>query len=74
MARSSKALVGRRKQEIMPTVEDDARMLINKVIRRVINAGGPDYRFPLLSGDEAAALMKVAGILDSKRNLGRKYH
>ena len=74
MARSSKALVGRRKQEIMPTVEDDARMLINKVIRRVINAGGPDYRFPLLSGVEAAALMEVAGILDSKRNLGRKYH
>ena len=43
------------------------------VVKRVRRSGGTDFRFPVLSGDEAAELMRVAVIVDKNGKLAKKY-
>jgi hypothetical protein len=46
---------------------------LDLVVKRVRREGGTDFRFPVLSGDEAAELMRVAGIVDKNGKLAKKY-
>jgi hypothetical protein len=46
---------------------------LDLVVKRVLRSGGTDFRFPVLSGDEAAELMRVAGIVDKNGKLAKKY-
>lgn len=46
---------------------------LDLVVKRVRRSGGTDFRFPVLSGDEAAELMRVAGIVDKNGKLAKKY-
>jgi len=46
---------------------------IGTAVRRVLRAGGSDFRFPALSGAEAAALMQAAGIVNENGKLAKKY-
>ena len=46
---------------------------LDLVVERVRREGGTDFRFPVLSGDEAAELMRVAGIVDKNGKLAKKY-
>lgn len=46
---------------------------INLAVKRVLKAGGSNFSFPPLSGAEAAALMKAAGILTGSGKLAKKY-
>ena len=46
---------------------------LDLVVKRVRREGGTDFRFPVLSGDEAAELMRVAGIVDNNGKLAKKY-
>ena len=45
---------------------------LDLVVKRVRREGGTDFRFPVLSGDEAAELMRVAGIVDKTGKLANK--
>lgn len=56
-----------------PLVSADLQPTIGAVVQRVLKAGGSDFRFPALSGDEAAALMQAAGIVDQHGRLASKY-
>ena len=49
------------------------RPKLDSVIKRVRRSGGTDFRFPVLSGDEAAELMRVAGLVDKNGKLAKKY-
>ena len=51
----------------------DLQRKIGTVVKRVLRAGGSDFRFPTLSGSEAPALMQAAGIVDENGKLGKKY-
>lgn len=46
---------------------------LDLVVKRVRRSGGTDFHFPVLSGDEAAELMRVAGIVDKNGKLAKKY-
>lgn len=46
---------------------------LDSVVKRVRRSGGTDFRFPVLSGDEAAELMRVAGIVNKNGKLAKKY-
>ena len=46
---------------------------LDLVVKRVRRSGGTDFRFPVLSGDEAAELMRVAGIVDKNEKKKKKY-
>jgi hypothetical protein len=46
---------------------------VGSIVRRVLTAGGSDFSFPSLSGAEAAALMKAAGIVTETGKLTKNY-
>ncbi|ATG93430.1 hypothetical protein CQB05_04725 [Paracidovorax citrulli] len=46
---------------------------IGTAVKRVLKAGGSDFRFPALSGTEAAALMQAAGIVNENGKLAKQY-
>ncbi len=55
------------------TVEAVPQPKTGAAVKRVQGAGGSDFRFPALSGAEAAALMKAAGIVDNHGKLTKMY-
>jgi hypothetical protein len=56
-----------------PMVGADLQPAIGSAVKRVLKAGGSDFRFPALSGAEAAALMQAAGIVNQDGKLASKY-
>lgn len=63
----------RRARKRNPLVGKDLQPTLGAAIHRVLEAGGSDFRFPALSGVEAAALMQAAGILNQHGKLASKY-
>lgn len=51
----------------------DLQPAIGSAVKRVLKAGGSDFRFPALTGAEAAALMQAAGIVNQDGKLASKY-
>ena len=46
---------------------------IDAVLDRVLKAGGSTFTFPTLTGAEASALMKAAGIVNNHGKLSKHY-
>lgn len=63
----------RRVRKHTSSVGADLQPKIGTAVKRVLRAGGSDFRFPALSGAEAAALMQAAGIVDENGKLAKKY-
>lgn len=63
----------RRVRKHSSLVDADLQPPIGTAVRRVLRAGGSDFRFPALSGTEAAALMQAAGIVNENGKLAKKY-
>lgn len=63
----------RRARKRTPLVSAQLQPTIGAAVQRVLKAGGSDFRFPALSGDEAAALLQAAGIVDQNGKLASKY-
>lgn len=63
----------RRARKRTPLVSADLQPAIDSAVQRVLKAGGTDFRFPALSGEEAAALMQAAGIVNQHGKLASKY-
>lgn len=63
----------RRVRKHTSSVVVDLRPKIGSAVKRVLRAGGSDFRFPVLTGDEAAALMQAAGIVNENGKLAKKY-
>lgn len=73
MAVAVSSIKVRRPRKSTPVVGADIQPTIGAAVQRVLKAGGTDFRFPALSGDEAAALMQAAGILTQSGKLASKY-
>ena len=63
----------RRARKRTPMVGADLQPAIGSAVQRVVKAGGSDFRFPALSGAEAAALLQAAGIVNQDGKLASKY-
>ena len=63
----------RRARKRTPLVDADLQPILGSAVQRVLKAGGSDFRFPALSGVEAAALMQAAGIVNQNGKLSSKY-
>ncbi|AVT10285.1 hypothetical protein [Paracidovorax avenae] len=63
----------RRVRKHTSPVDADLQPKIGTAVKRVLRAGGSDFRFPALSGAEAAALMQAAGIVNENGKLAKKY-
>lgn len=63
----------RRARKRTPLVGADLQLTLDAAVQRVLKTGCSDFRFPALSGDEAAALMQAAGIVNKHGKLASKY-
>lgn len=73
MASATKPSPQLRARKVTRVLTTDISPQVEKVVNRVLSAGGTDVRFPILSGTEAAALMQAAGIVNAKGKLGKNY-
>lgn len=73
MANAVHPTTERRVRKHTAPVDADLQPPIGTAVRRVLRAGGSDFRFPALSGTEAAALMQAAGIVNENGKLAKKY-
>jgi hypothetical protein len=73
MAGSTQEPKNRRKRTHTPLGDAGLEPVIEAAVIRVLRAGGSDFIFPSLSGAEAAALMKAAGIVSATGKLTKNY-
>ncbi len=73
MAGSTQESTKRRKRTHTTVVDAGLQPVIGTAVTRVLRAGGSDFVFPSLSGAEAAALMKAAGIVSATGKLTKNY-
>lgn len=73
MATAASSSKERRARKRNPLVGNDFQQTLGAAVQRVLETGGSDFRFPALSGVEAAALMQAAGIVNQHGKLASKY-